>query len=129
MTVRPSIIRARLSHLGFVLDQLERLQQLSTSARSAEPLHQMAAERGIQVAAEAIFDIGHHLLAGRGLPVPPTYRDVIPALVAAAVLTQDLAGRLDGMAGLRNILIHDYVAVDAPRIWQILDQHLGALRA
>jgi uncharacterized protein YutE (UPF0331/DUF86 family) len=54
---------------------------------------------------------------------------VIPALVAAAVLTPDLAASLDGMAGLRNILVHDYVSVDAPRIWQILDQHLSALRA
>lgn len=52
MTVRPAVVRARLAHLGFVLGQLERLRQLSPEARRSEPLHRMAAERGIHVAAE-----------------------------------------------------------------------------
>lgn len=129
MTVRPAVVRARLAHLGFVLAQLERLRQLSPEARRDEPLHRMAAERGIHVAAEAIFDIGHHVLAGRGLPVPPAYRDVVPALVAAGVLDQAIATRLTGMAGLRNILVHDYVTVDEARVWQVLDEHLDDLGA
>jgi uncharacterized protein YutE (UPF0331/DUF86 family) len=129
MTVRPAVVRARLAHLGFVLRQLERLQQLPTAERQREPLHRMAAERGIHVAAEAIFDIGHHVLAGRGLPVPPAYRDVIPALVGAGALDAMIAARLDGMAGLRNILVHDYVAVDEARVWQVLDRQLGDLAA
>jgi uncharacterized protein YutE (UPF0331/DUF86 family) len=129
MTVRPAVIRARLAHLGFVLVQLERLRQLSEDARRSEPLNRMAAERGVHVAAEAIFDIGHHVLAGRGLPVPAAYRDVIPALVSAGVLADDLAARLNGMAGLRNILVHDYVAVDPSRVWQVLDGHLADLHA
>jgi uncharacterized protein YutE (UPF0331/DUF86 family) len=128
MTVRPPVIRARLTHLGFVLDQLERLRKLSPAARGSEPLHRMAAERGIHVAAEAIFDIGHHVLAGRGLPVPVAYRDVLPAMVVAGVLSQEVAARLDGMAGLRNILVHDYVTVDEPKIWDVLDGHLDDLR-
>jgi uncharacterized protein YutE (UPF0331/DUF86 family) len=33
------------------------------------------------------------------------------------------------MAGLRNILVHDYVAIDESRVWQALDQHLGDLTA
>jgi uncharacterized protein YutE (UPF0331/DUF86 family) len=115
--------------LGFVLGQLERLRQLSSVERQREPLHQMAVERGIHVAAEVIFDIGHHVLAGRGLPVPAAYRDVVPARVQAGVLDGPLGARLDGMAGLRNILVHDYVAIDESRVWQALDQHLEDLIA
>jgi uncharacterized protein YutE (UPF0331/DUF86 family) len=127
VTVRPAVVRARLAHLGFVLRQLERLRQVSPAERQREPLHRMAVERGIHVAAEAIFDIGHHLLAGRGLAVPAAYRDVIPALVQAGVLDAATGARLDGMAGLRNILVHDYIAIDESRIWQVLDQHLEDL--
>lgn len=129
MTVRPAVVRARLAHWGFVLRQLERLRELSPVERQLEPLHRMAVERGIHVAAEAIFDIGHHVLAGRGLPVPAAYRDVVPALVQAGVLDAQLGARLDGLAGLRNILVHDYVAIDESRVWQALDQHLGDLTA
>lgn len=50
-------------------------------------------------------------------------------LVQAGVLDAQLGARLDGLAGLRNILVHDYVAIDESRVWQALDQHLGDLTA
>jgi uncharacterized protein YutE (UPF0331/DUF86 family) len=72
MTVRPPILLARLAHLAQVLAQLARLRAMSQSERDADPFHRMVAERGLHVAAEAIFDLGHHILAGRGLAVPAT---------------------------------------------------------
>ena len=105
MTVHPAVVLARLAHLGRLLDQLEKLRAVPRSER--DPIHELAAERALHVSAEAVFDIGHHVLAGRGLRVPATYREVIPALVAAGVLEASLGKRLDGMAGMRNILVHD----------------------
>ena len=78
---------------------------------------------------EAVLDIGHHVLAGRGHPVPRTYREVVPGLVAGGVFTADLGARLDGMAGMRNILVHDYVRVDAAQVWAVVEQQIDALRA
>ncbi len=89
----------------------------------------MALERALHVAAEALFDVGHHVLAGRGKGVPTTYREVVPALVREGVLPPDLGTRLDGFAGLRNILVHDYADVDVERLWSILDAHLPDLEA
>ena len=129
MTVRPAVILARLAHLGAVLAQLERLRAMNPTARARDPLHALAAERALHVAAEAIFDIGHHVLAGRALAIPPTYRDVIPALAAAGLLDAALAARLAGLAGLRNLLVHDYADVDASRIWTLIDERLDDLYA
>jgi uncharacterized protein YutE (UPF0331/DUF86 family) len=98
---------------------------MPSSAREA--LHELALERGLHVCAEAIFDVGHHVLAGRGLQIPATYREVIPALVAAGVLTAQLGGRLTGSAGLRNLLVHDYAVIDAPVLWQLLEDRLDDL--
>ena len=129
MTVHPDVVLARLVHLGHVLVQLERLRAMTPAERSADPLVVLAAERALHVAAEAIFDIGHHLLAGRGLRVPSTYREVVPALAVAGALPSALAERLGGMAGMRNILVHDYVAVDTDQVWRAIDEHTGDLRA
>lgn len=63
------------------------------------------------------------------MPLPGTYRDVVPALVAAGVLAADLGARLDGMAGMRNILAHDYVHVDKRQVWAAIDRHVDDLRA
>ena len=62
-----------------------------------------------------------------GLPGPPAYRDVVPALVAAGVLDQSFATRLSGIAGLRNMLVNDHVTVDEARVRQVLDDHLDDL--
>ncbi len=81
MSVPPEVILTRLAHLGFVLDQLERLRTRANSPDDAA-LHLPALERALHVAAEALFDIGHHVLAGRGHPVPPQCS--IPSPFAAA---------------------------------------------
>ena len=36
---------------------------------------------------------------------------------------------LDGLAGLRNILVHDYAVIDRARLWKLLDERLDDLRA
>ncbi len=127
MTVRPAVVLARLAHLAQVLVSLRRLGAMTAAERAGDPLHRLAAERALHVAAEAIFDIGHHVLAGRGLPIPSTYREVLPALVAANVIPRALEARLSGLAGLRNILVHDYGDVDPERLWELIDTRLGDL--
>ena len=129
MTVSKPVVVTRLTHLGNVIRDLERLRALPRIARETDAIANLALERALQIAAEAIFDIGHHILAGRGLDVPATYREVLPALARAEVIDTALLGRLEGLAGLRNILVHDYVVVELPRLWQLLDERLEDLRA
>lgn len=126
MTVRPAVVLARLAHLGEVMVQLQRLRALSAAERT-DPLRELAAERALHVAIEAVLDVGHHLLAGRGHPIPATYREVVPALVLHGILATELGARLEGMAGMRNILVHDYVHVDPTQVWAVVDQKLGDL--
>lgn len=128
MSIRPELVLARLAHLGAVLDQLERLRQLPLSKRQ-DALHRLALERALHVAAEVVLDLGHHLLAGRGLPIPRVYREVVPGLGAAGIFTPDLVERLDGLAGLRNLLVHDYAEIDADRLWQLADSRIADLRS
>ncbi len=128
MTVRPAAVLARLAHLGFVIEQLERLQALKASG-SCDPLYDLGAERALHLAAEAIFDVGHHVLAGRGHAVPASYREIVPALVAHGILPPELGARFEGMAGLRNLLVHDYARIDGDMIWRALDEHIADFRA
>ena len=129
MTVRKPVVVTRLTHLGNVIRDLARLRALPRTARETDTIANLALERALQIAAEAIFDLGHHILAGRGLDVPATYREVLPALARAGVIDTALLSRLEGLAGLRNILVHDYVVVELPRLWQLLDERLEDLRS
>jgi len=129
VTVSKPVVMARLAHLGNVVRDLERLRGLPRITRETDAIANLALERALHVAAESVFDIGHHVLAGRGLAVPATYREVLPALARAGIIDTSLLDRLEGLAGLRNILVQDYAAVESPRLWQLLDDRLGDLRA
>ncbi|MEM7205626.1 MAG: HepT-like ribonuclease domain-containing protein [Planctomycetota bacterium] len=107
---------------------LRQLRDL-TEAQRGEPVPGLALERALHVAAGVVLDVGHHVLAGRGQPIPGTYREVLPALGRAGVVGADLVERLDGLAGLRNLLVHDYADIDRDRLWDLVDRRLDDLAA
>ncbi|MCW5890160.1 MAG: DUF86 domain-containing protein [bacterium] len=75
-----------------------------------------AVERGLQVAAEALFDAGAHVLAAEFRETADEYRDIPRRLAARGVLTDATARALEGLAGFRNVLVHDYADVDLERV-------------
>ena len=89
-----------------------------------EDIH-LKAERCLQLAIQAILDIGTHIIADRGLDRPAGYEDIVPQLGRAGILPADLVERLSGMAGLRNILVHDYLVVDHGRMFDDLTAGLS----
>jgi uncharacterized protein YutE (UPF0331/DUF86 family) len=50
-------------------------------------------------------------------------------LARQGLLDADLASRLGRAAGLRNVLVHDYVSVDPERLVAIVRSGLGDLKA
>ncbi|MDK2463176.1 MAG: DUF86 domain-containing protein [Candidatus Korarchaeota archaeon] len=101
----------RLRKLGGMRSELE-----------AEPLLVDSAERNLQVAIEALLDIGSHIIAAKGWSLPSTYAEIGEILGRHGVLKGDLAARLSALAGLRNVLVHLYSEVDRERILMFLDR-------
>lgn len=80
----------------------------------------LKAERCLQLAIQSMLDIGTHIIADQGLAVPTGYEQVIPELGRAGILPAELVERLAGVAGLRNILVHEYLEVDHGRMFDEL---------
>ena len=83
---------------------------------------QWAVEHGLQIAAEGLFDVGSHILAGEFRESVDEYREIPARLRARDVLTDATATRLEGLAGFRNVLVHEYAAVDLRRVHAGLDR-------
>jgi uncharacterized protein YutE (UPF0331/DUF86 family) len=90
---------------------------------------QAQAERWMHLAAECCLDLANHLIADRGWRSPATYRETFAILKEEGVISADLGKKLEGWAGLRNVLVHLYLAVDHTRIWQFLTEELDDLEA
>ena len=79
---------------------------------SNERLIRHAAERIITQLVDLAVSVNSHITASTLGQVAPTYRESFGLAAKAGALPAELAERLAPSAGLRNILTHEYVAVD-----------------
>lgn len=83
------------------------------------------AERNLQIGIQCLLDIGNHIIAERGFQVPESNEDIFRILGKHGVIPKDFASKIEGMAGFRNILVHDYLEIDPRKVYQNL---LNALK-
>lgn len=123
MVVRREVLRDRLAALREVLSRLASIR----SHPLGDPTTDWAIERGLQVAAQSVFDIGNLVLAGAFGDRPADYSSIPVSLSRHGVIPPELEARLRGLAGFRNLLVHDYVRVDPARVREALASRLGDL--
>ena len=127
--VDPEILDRRLARLEQTVGDLRALASTDESRFLADRGLQAQAERWIQVAVESCLDLAHHVIADRGWPTPSSYREAFDVLAHRGVLDPELASKLGGWAGLRNIVVHMYLDVDHARVLSILRNDLDELEA
>lgn len=112
MKLRADVVRERLALVRRNLTELERLATAERTAFLNNLREQWAAAYGLQIAVQALLDAGAHVLSAHFKDAPRDYGEILPQLAMRAVVPQDLAVRLAGLSGFRNILVHEYGAVD-----------------
>ena len=71
----------------------------------------LALERALHKIAGAALDICRHLVSTYSLGLAESYSQYPAKLAEAGVIPRDLASQLQSLAGLRNILVHQYLKV------------------
>lgn len=114
--VRPDSIRARLLKLEEVITHLRDLGPLSAEDLERDFRNAWTAERGLQLGAEALLDVGNHILSAHFGATTEDYEDILVQLGRRGVLEPDLVERLRGLGGFRNLLVHGYLRLDPERV-------------
>ncbi len=114
-------IDRRLRSLREYLQQLRGIGARGFRTVADDPILEAALCRFLQLAIECVLDIGELIIAGEGWPRPATNRDVILLLGKKRLISRILAARFSSAAGLRNILVHDYLDVDIGLVFRHLD--------
>lgn len=120
MVIREGALAERLALLRSTVARL----RVAAGRELDDDWDQWALERGLQLAAQALFDVGNHVLVGAFASRPRDYAEVAPELARRGVISPALAKRLDGLAGFRNLLVHEYAEVDPVRVRDLLRTRL-----
>ncbi len=104
--------------------ELYRYKDAKASEIAADKSLQWIIEIGLQVTIQTILDIGSHILSDYKDNGWKMYKDIPLKLQEHGIITKTLAKKIVLMAGLRNILVHEYLEVDPEKLEEIIKPHL-----
>ncbi len=114
----------------------ERLQQLENNVAELKKLKnnyqvediqnditkEWALRYGLLESIQIVIDVACHLTVHNNLGNADTYAECIELLHKFDYISKALKEDLIKMTGLRNILVHEYVAVDVSRLYDLLNK-------
>lgn len=118
--INPEIIKERLQEMDENLKILAELKELYKEKFKSDPKIFKLAEYCLQISIQALLDICQYIIAANSWRRPRDNQEVIKIIAANNIIPQDFAKRILPMAGLRNILVHDYLKIDLDKIYQHL---------
>jgi uncharacterized protein YutE (UPF0331/DUF86 family) len=117
---------ARLARLELDLAELEKLRDAQGGKIATDVGARWAAERGLHVVIEGILDLGAHVLGSEFQIQGTTYRETAERMVEKGVVTVSSFPRI---ASFRNVLVHEYVDLDAQIVADLMAGGIDDLSA
>lgn len=87
-------------------------------------MKQDAIAANLQRIAEQAIDLANHVIKKRKLGLPKESKESFGILEAEHVITLDIACKLKGMVGFRNILVHEYQEFDVGVMKDVIERRL-----
>ena len=92
-------------------------------------LKQDAIAANLQRAAEQAIDLANHVIRKGKLGLPKESKESFELLAKAKVIPPELADKLKGMVGFRNVMVHQYQELDIRIMVEVIEHRLDDLIA
>ena len=116
-----------MSALDEYLTELRAFAQWTREEFLGDSHRHHLAERFLHLACECVLDVAQHVISDLGFRQPSDYKDSMEILRQEGLLNDDLARRLQGWMGFRNVLVHLYLEIDHSRSYDAIRNELGDL--
>ena len=118
------IIEQHIQNMEEALAQLGKYRNISFNEFQKDLSLVWIVEKGLEILIQNLLDIGGHLLASEIKNDWEDYGEVILKLGNHGIVPQEFSDQIKGMAGLRNILIHEYLRIDLNKLFDYLKYRL-----
>jgi uncharacterized protein YutE (UPF0331/DUF86 family) len=103
---------------------LQQMQDVALDEYLDDDNIQTIVERKLQLAIQVCMDVANYLIGQLGLAAPDAPENVFQALGREGIIDKELASHMAGMVRFRNILVHDYLEIDARIVYSSLAENL-----
>lgn len=87
-----------------------------------------ACERLLQLCIECVIDVCRLFVSGLRLGLPSEENDLFDKMLKKKILSKEMNSLLKEMRGFRNILVHEYAAVDDELVFKTMKEKLDDFR-
>ncbi len=105
-------VEFKLLRVRELLNQLSALGPIDPARLAAEPITALAVERILTLLVDLAFATNSHVAVAVLGHAPDTYARSFEPAADAGMVDAELAAHLRPSVGMRNVLVHDYLAVD-----------------
>lgn len=119
------VIEAHLQNMEEALANLGRYRELSLEEFSRDLSFIWIVSKGLEILIQNLLDIGAHILASEIKNDWDDYSEIITKLGQHQIIPEAFSKKIQGMAGLRNILVHEYLRVDVKKLYDHLKNRLS----
>ena len=119
-----ALVLRKLTVLAAYRDQVAEFSGITVEEYRRDWKTQRIVERTLQMMIELCTDIAGHMIADRRLRTPETYADNFRVLGENGLLDPELVEVMEKMTKFRNVVVHQYQAVDAAIVVLVLREHL-----
>ena len=109
-------LRAKLRRIRELLDDLSELGDLDVTRLRTDRLVTLAAERVLTLVVDLAFAINSHVAVSVLQRAPDSYAESFLLAAEAKMISSELAEALVPSAGMRNVLVHNYLDVDYQKV-------------
>ena len=114
------VLENKISTVRKYLLGLNAFQTYSKEEILSDDMKLRALERQLYLLTQSTIDLAEAVLSKKRLRKPLTYKENFEVLSEAGLISKVLLEKMINMAGFRNILAHQYVALDNDKLYDVL---------
>jgi len=114
--LQAAAVQAKLRLMRELLDDLGSVGDLTPEMLERERLVRRAVERVLTQLVDLAASVNSHVVTASTGRAPASYRSSFDDAAELGMLPAQLAGALKPSVGMRNLLVHEYAAVDLARV-------------
>jgi len=118
------LVEIKLKEMDRYLTQLKKHREVTAVQPENDLDKAWIIQHGLQLCIQVVLDIGNHILSAAGISVQE-YADIFSELARLKVIPGDYARSIKGMAGLRNLLVHEYAGIEMRKLADLVNNRLA----
>ncbi len=119
------LVQNKINKIEGYIKEVEPILKFSANEILSDYTKLRTLERDFQLIVDTVIDINTHIISSENLRAPEDATETFHILGEAKILPVEFVEKFSPVAGMRNIVVHDYEKVDVEKMINDIKKDIG----